>query len=224
MPTVLTDGLTLVKAMMPGQIGTNKRWSDATITALLVAADRAVRERLNVHTHEQVITLLDSTASYDLDPEFVGIDLVEFSYNGTDYDHSLVPASYDDLDMAHVQWRTQGSTRPEAYYLASCPGVQRDGTVNYSRIMLYPTVTVAGTSTLRVTGPGVAPVANQATMTASLDVMKRCHVPYVLAVLYASEATDFANANLSAFDSGCAEVRARYYQNQTLDRPSRGNR
>lgn len=220
MPTVLSDGLNMVKALVPGQVGSNKRWTDDLIQTLLVAADRAVRERLEIHAHEQLITLVAGTSTYDLDPEFVGIALVEYSLGGTEYDHTLVPASYDDLDRNHWRWRQQSGARPEAYGLASCPGVQQDGVSNYSQIVVYPTPTATGY--LRVGGCGIAPVADQATMTAPMDVLKKCYVPYVLTCLYAVESPKRAISEYASFVDGCQIVRDRFYQNHSLDRPSRG--
>lgn len=223
MPTVLSDGLTMVKGMMPGLIGTNKRWTDALVQTLLVAADRQVRERLGIHTHEQEIALADNDASYSLDPEFVGISLVEFALDGTNYDWKLRAASYDEFDAAHYKWRTLRNSRPDAYYLASAPGVQA-GSTNYSQIVLYPCPSTAGSAKIRVSGPGVVAVSDQATATAPLDVMKKCHVPFVQAVLYHKESPELSAQYLQEFDSGCAILRDRYYKNQMIDRPSRGTR
>jgi hypothetical protein len=221
MPTVLTDGLTMVKGMMPGLIGTNKRWTDELVQTLLVAADRQTRERLGMHVHEQIIALADNDASYDLDPEFVGISLVEFALDGTNYDWKVVAASYDEFDAAHPKWRTVRNSRPEGYYLASAPGVQA-GTTNYSQIVIYPCPSTAGSGSIRVSGFGVVPVANQATATAPLDVLKKCHVPFVQAILYHKEQPQLSMGYLQDFDSGCAILRDRYFKNQMLDRPSRG--
>ena len=223
MPTVLTDGLTMVKGMMPGLIGTNKRWTDELVSTLLVAADRATRERLGMHVHEQEIALADNDASYALDPEFVGVSLVEFALDGTNYDWKLVAASYDEFDAAHQKWRTVRNARPEAYYLGSAPGVQ-SGATNYSQIVIYPCPSTAGSGKIRVSGPAVVAVADQDTATAPLDVLKKCHVPYVLAVLYHKEQPDLSLGYLAQFDDGCSILRDRYFKNQMLDRPSMGTR
>ncbi len=221
MPTVLSDGLTMVKGMMPGLIGSNKRWTDELVTTLLVAADRQTRERLGMHVHEQEISLADNDASYSLDPEFVGIILVEFALDGTNYDWIVRAASYDEFDAARTKWRTMRNSRPQTYTLASVPGMQA-GSTNYSQIVLYPCPSTAGSSKIRVTGPAVAAVADQDTATAPLDVLKKCHVPFVLAVLYHREQPQLAAGYYAEFDRGCQIVRDRYYQNRMLDRPSGG--
>lgn len=221
MPTVLSDGLTMVKGLMPGLIGTNKRWSDELVQTLLVAADRQVREMLGIHTHEQVISLADNDASYSLDPEFVGITLVEFALDGATYDWKLRAASFDEFDAARTKWRQARNARPEAYALLSCPGTQA-GATNYSQIVIYPCPSVAAGSKIRVSGPGVVPIADQATATAPTTVLKKCHVPYTLAVLYHKEAPELSASYLKEYSEGCAIVRDAYYDSQMIDRPSRG--
>lgn len=218
MSTILTDGLDMVKGMVPGLVGTNKRWTDDLVSTLLVAADREVRERLLVHTHEQEIALADDDASYTLDPEFVGITLVEFALDGTTYDWTVRAASYADMDAAHFKWRSARNARPEMYFISSTPGVPT------ASIVLYPCPSTAGSSKIRVSGPGVVPVASQSTATMPLDVLKKCHVPFVLAVLYSKEAPETASQYYQSFEEGCEIVSDRFYRNQMNNRPSMGTK
>jgi len=229
MSDVVTGVLAKVKADMPDLIGTNLRWSDALVTELIIAADRATRDKCEVHFAAQTITLADDTITYDLSQNFISIEKVEFALDGANYDWSLKSMSMSDLDSISRSWRTQRSARPDVYTLLSTPGVQDNGDgVVPSQIIIYPAMTTAGSATLLVTGvmvPAVgAYVADLVTpLPAAVmpeDVQAKCHVPFVKAILYAVESPTRAAEEWQNFLKGCEAERNRF-RSQFTEFPAR---
>jgi hypothetical protein len=206
----------MVKNLLPGQVGTNCRWTDEVVQALLVAADREVRERCGIHYHQQEIALTADTYTYDLDPEFVGVEYVEFSHDGTNYDHTPVPVSLAGLGCYAAAWRTLRGGRVESYSILSAPGVQAVGSTKPSQILVYPAPASTAGTKIRVTGTGVvgrngvSGLAQIAQMTAASDVLTKCHLPRVMSVLYASAAPERAAGEYKAYQDGCVAVRSRF--------------
>lgn len=227
MGNVATGVLAKVKAQLPNQIGTNLRWTDATVGSLILAADRATRDLCEVNYGEVEIDLIDDTIGYELSPIFISINKVEFALDGTTYDWILASQSMTDLDSRSHSWRTDRSTRPDFYALLSAPGVQRGGTVAAesaivpSQILLYPALTSAGSAKIKVTGVVVPGVNMFAGANAPNDVQTKCHVPYVLSILYAVESPERSAAEYQKFKKGCETVRNRF-RSQYKDHPARG--
>ena len=225
MSNVLAGMIEKVKAKLPDQIGLNARWTDDLLKAIIIAADRATRDLCEVHRLTTEITLTDDTISYDVPTNYISIDKVEFSLDGTNYDWLLQSRSTFDLDAISHTWRTDRSTRPDFYTMLSAVGVQGNGTDETpSQILLYPALTTAGSAKIRVTGVAV-PLVNQYTsaiQTAVMpeDVQSRCLVPYVLSVLFATSSPERSAGEYQKFKSGCEEVRNRF-RSQFSDHPSR---
>ena len=226
MGAVLSGGLQMVKNLLPGQVGTNKRWTDQYVQAVIVAADRAVRERCDLSFREQEITLANDDYAYNLDAAFISIEKVEFASDGTNYNFELVPRTMTDLDQETPVWRTCRGTRPEAYALLSAPGVQTlaGEDPGPSQIYIYPAISTVSAQTIMVTGVGAVPTgAFLATASVGDDVLMKCHVPYTLSVLYAQESPDRAVKEFGKYLDGCRKVRGRFVS-PLNDRPSRGRR
>ena len=213
MGTVLGTGLQMVKDLLPEQVGTNKRWTDAFVQAVIACADRAVRERIGVHFHTQVITLANDTATYDLDPEFVSIDTIEFSTDGTTYDWRLEAQSLKGMSDRMPAWRDSRGTRPDLYALLSTPGTQGQASpaIVPSQVVIYPCLASVTSETIRVTGSAViGNTTDLATATVGTDILKKCHLPYVLSVLYAVESPERAQVEYDNFIVGCQTVKSRF--------------
>ena len=213
MGTVLGTGLQMVKDLLPEQVGTNKRWTDAVVQAVIACADRAVRERVGVHFHTQTITLANDTATYDLDPEFVSIDTVEFALDGSNYDWKLEAKSLKDMSERMPLWRQSRGTRPDLYALLSAPGTQGQTSpaVTPAQIVIYPCIATVTAETILVTGEAViGNTTDLATATVGTDILKKCHIPYILCVLYAVESPERAAAEFQNFIAGCQTVKSRF--------------
>jgi len=126
MSDVIAGALAKVKARIPDQIGINSRWTETLVTNIIIAADRATRDRCEVHRYEFPVELSDDVISYGILSGFVSIDKVEFSLDGTNYDWLLQSRGLEDLDAISHSWRTDRSTRPDFYSLLSAPGVQSE--------------------------------------------------------------------------------------------------
>lgn len=211
MSSVATEVLAKVKADLPNQIGDNARWTDALVTNLILAADRATRDKCEVHYAEQEISLTDDTVSYDVAQNFISIEKVEFALDGTNYDWLLKSMSMTDLDSVSRSWRTDRSTRPDSYTLLSAPGVQDNGDGSVpSQILIYPAMTTAASATIKITGLMVPAVGGFLTAVMPEDVQAKCHVPFVKSVLYAVESPQRAAEEWQKFVSGCEAVRNRF--------------
>jgi hypothetical protein len=185
--------------LLPGQIGTNLRWTTSDVERHIMLADRAVRERTGNLYHQQEITLANDTAEYTLDSEFIDIVSVEFASDGSTYDDYLKPVTLDDLDKISLNWRDDGGTRPDYYAVLSAPGLPT------AKILVYRKIATVDAQTIRVTGLGIG----TSTTTVSDDVQQRCHVPYVMAILYAHENPRRSAELFGEFLGNCDEVRRR---------------
>ena len=226
MSNVYTGVLEKVQAQMPNQIGLNGRWTPTTITSLILAADRATRDLCEVNYGSVEVSLTDDTIEYAVSSSFISINKVEFSLDGTNYDWILKSASMSDLDQASCSWRTDRSTRPDFFTLLSAPGVQTGGTVAVpstivpSQIILYPALLAAGSAKIKITGVVTPEGINFLAAQAPNDVQTKCHVPYVLSMLYAVESPEKAAAEYEKFKLGCQTVRNRF-RSQYKDHSSR---
>lgn len=222
MSLVGTGVLSKLQAMLPNQIGSNTRWSTATVNSLILAADRATRDRVEMSHGTQVISLVDDTISYDVAQNFISINKVEFALDGSNYDWKLQPRSMSDLDGVSHTWRTDRSTRPDFYCLLSAPGVQDNGDAAVpSQILLYPALRTAGSATVKLTGVTVPVAGAFVAAFAPDDVQTKCHVPYVLSMLYAVEDPVQAAVYYDRWMKGCESVRNRFQQQGYLDYPAR---
>ena len=226
MSNVLAGMIEKVKAKLPDQIGLNSRWTDDLLKSIIIAADRATRDLCEVHRLTTGIALTDDTISYDVPTNYISIDKVEFSLDGTNYDWLLQSRSMADLDTVSHTWRTDRSTRPDFYTLVSAPGVQANSD-DYipSQLLVYPALTAAGSAKIRVTGVAV-PTAGLyvhpfAPAVMPDDVQSKCMVPYVLSVLYATKSPARSAEEYRKFKSGCESVRNRF-RSTYKDFPSRG--
>jgi hypothetical protein len=185
--------------LLPGQIGSNLRWTTTDVERYIMLADRAVRERTGNRWHQQEITLLADTTEYTLDSEFIDIVSVEYASDGSTYDWYLKPATLTDLDKISVNWRSDGGTRPELYCVLSAPGCPS------AKLLIYRPMSSVDSQTLLVTGHGIGVT----TTPVPDDVQARCHVPYVMAILMASENQNMAAEWFGTYLAGCDEVRRR---------------
>lgn len=195
--------------LMPGKIGSNARYETSSVERLIMLADRAVRERTSNLYHQQEITLVTNQSEYTLDSEFIDVVSVEYASDGSTYDESLESVTLDDLDKFDFNWRNVGGIQPECYTLLSAPGTPT------AKILIWQPLASAGVQTIRVTGRGIG----TSTAVVPDDVQAKCHVPYVMAMLTASEpqkaATWFAR-----FLNGCDEVASRT-RNKYVENPVR---
>jgi hypothetical protein len=218
---IYTGVLAKLQAALPGQIGTNARYATSTVKDLIIAADRATRDLCEVHFAVQEISLTDDTIGYDVAQNFISIEKVEFSLDGTNYDWILKPKSMTDLDGCSHSWRTDRSTRPDAYTLLSAPGVQDNGdAVVPSQILLYPTLETAGSAKIKITGVMTPAVGSFDASHVPEDVQIKCHVPFVKSVLLAVADTGKSASEYQNFIMGCESVRNRFRQ-QYKDIPGR---
>ena len=183
--------------LLPGQIGSNSRWSSTSLERHIMMADRAVRERLENRYHEQEISLVADTSEYSLDSEFIDVVSVEFASDGSTYDYYLSPVTFDDLDKIDIGWRDNGGSRPEHYVLISAPGLPS------AKIMIYRPMSSVSAETIRITGIGLG----ESTTDVPDVIQSKCHVPYVMSILKAQEAPEEAAEWFGEYMSGCDEMR-----------------
>ena len=199
MSQVVTGVLQKLQDLMPGDIGDNLRWSTSDVERYTILADRAVRERTENLYHRQTINLVQDTLEYSLDTEFIDIVSVEYASDGSTYDYYLRPITLDDLDKISLSWRDDGGVRPEFYTVLSAPGMA------ITKLLVYRPMTSVDSQTLRVTGIGIG----TGTTAVPDDVQGKCHVPYVMAILMASDAPQKSAEWFGQYLSGCDEVRRR---------------
>jgi len=194
--------------LLPGQIGTNKQWSDTFIEGVIMLADAAARERCQTYTHTQEISLVADQHNYDLDSELIAITAVEFSSDGTNYDDHLDPTTTDDLYKCHGKWRASRSTRPEEYALLGTPGVPETstGASDGSKITIYPAHSAPTVEKIKITGTGLG----TSTTTVPIDVQSKIYVPYVLAFLFGPKSPKTARRHFKSFVAGTEIVKSRF--------------
>lgn len=224
MSNIGTGVLEKLQAALPNQIGANARWTEGTITSLIIAADRATRDKCEVHYATAEISLVDDQVSYDVPQNFITINKVEFSLDGTNYDWFVRNKSLTDLDRVSHTWRTDNSTRVDFYCLLSAIGVQDNGDADVpSQILLYPHLETAGSAKIKLTGVMVPAVGAFTAAKMPDDVQSKCHVPFVLSVLYAVSAPERSAEYYEKFLQGCESVMSRF-RSQYKDNPSRSGR
>ena len=203
MSQVVSGVLEKLKDMLPNQIGTNRRWSDASVERHIMFADRLVRERVGNLYHQQIITLRaydeDVASVYDLDDEFIDIISVEYASDGSTYDWYLKPATLDDLDKLSLSWRGGPRLRPERYTLLGTPGAHT------TTLQVYGEPTTVGVDTLKVTGLGTGATTSDC----ADDIQGKCHVPHVMSVLLAKQNPNEAASWFTKYLDGCETVRRR---------------
>jgi|GEM_PF-5047628 len=208
MSAVVTGVKAKLADLLPDQIGSGKRWSDALVGGYIMAADAAVRDRCETLWYSQAIDLVDDQIEYDLNSRFITIKSVEFSSDGTNYDDFLQPATLGDFDDVSQLWRLDRSARPEFYALLSAPGLpDTTGSADDSaKIVIYRGISSTSGEKIRVNGYGIG-------LTSSAvpdDIQYKVHVPYVMAMLLAHQDTRSAVASYREFQRGCIEARARF--------------
>lgn len=199
MSQVVTGVTEKLQDLLPGQIGTNLRWSTSDVERHIMSADRAVRERTENRLHRQEISLVADQLEYTLDSEFIDIASVEFAIDGSTYDYHLAPVTLSDLDKTDIGWRDNGGIRPECYTVLSAPGL------NTSKLLVYRPMTSVDAQTIRVTGIGLGDSEDDVPD----DVQAKCHVPYVMAMLKAGEDDQAAARWFGEYLGGCDEIRRR---------------
>ena len=228
MSNVRTGVLAKLQARLPDKIGPNAVWSQFLIESLTVMADRATRDLCEVHRDSYELTLSDDSIYADVPDHFISIDKVEFALDGTNYDWLLQPMSMSDLDRVSHSWRTDRGARPDFYVLLSAPGIPDDvepiPDVVLSKLMFYPALTTVGSAKLRITGvvvpKNIDELAPYVSVVMPEDVQSKCHVPYILSVLYATSEPARAAEEYQKFKQGCETVRNRF-RSQYADFPSR---
>lgn len=203
MSQVLTGVRAKLDNLYPGQIGANRRWSESYIESLIMAADKAVRERCETLLISQVIPLVADQAYYDLDSDFISIVSVEYSSDGTNYDDELNPVTYEDLDLRTQRWRDDTGTWPFEYTLLSAPGMPA---AVPSQIMIYRTMSAVSSQQIRVNGYGIGTT----TTDQPDDVQYACHLPFVMGLLSVPGDVKAAVGMYQKFLSGCDSLRDRF--------------
>ena len=201
--------------LLPGQIGTNKQWSDSYIEGVIMLADAAARERCGTFVTTQVISLVANQHTYDLDSALIAIEGVEFSSDGANYDDHLIPATLADNDNVSAAWRDTRSSRPEFYSLLCAVGVPETdtGDSNGSQITIYPALSSVTAETIKVIGTGLGTT----TTNVPVDVQSKVYVPFVLAFLFGNKEPARALAHWDEFQRGCDYTKARFGNRYTED-------
>lgn len=195
---------------LPGQIGTNRQFSDTYVETLILAAAHAAAERIGYQWGLQEITLVNNQSEYALSSNFIEVLSVDFSADGTSYTRHLSPVTMHGLDKINTNWRDDRSSEPNRYALLSTPGLQSQTTellaVNTGKILVYPAMSTAGGAKIRVAGHIIG------TTTTSLPdgVLERVHVPYVMSILRSTQNPQDSAAWYQEFVSECDKARARF--------------
>lgn len=192
---------------LPGQIGTNKQWSDTYVETLILAAAHAACERIGYLWVTQAISLVNDTHEYALNSNIVGIGTVKYAADGTNYDGHLSPSSLGKFDRFTSKWRQDRGTRPSYFALLSAPGTQNVASTGVSaKIIVYPALSSVGSAKIKVEGVGIGGT----TTNVPDDVQERVHLPYVMSILRATQNPDEAAANYAKYLDGCDYVKGRF--------------
>lgn len=192
---------------LPGQIGTNRQWSDTYIETLILAAAHAACERIGYQWVTQTISLVNNTHEYALNSTIVGIQTVKYAVDGTNYDDHLSPSSLLQFDRFTSKWREDRGVRPSYFALLSAPGLQDVSATGISaKIIVYPALSSVGSAKIKIEGVGIGGT----TTTVPDDVQEKIHVPYVMSILRAVQNPDDAAVHYAAYASGCDAVKGRF--------------
>lgn len=192
---------------LPGQIGTNRQWSDTYIETLILAAAHAAAERIGYLWTSQVISLANDTHEYALNSTFVAVQTVKYSADGTNYYDHLSPSTFERFDRLAYKWRDDRGTQPRYYTLLSAPGLQEVSTSGMSaKISIYPALASASPAKIKVEGPGIG----TASTNVPDDVQEIVHIPYVMSILRSVQNPEEAAVQYAKFLDGCDIVRGRF--------------
>lgn len=218
MSAVVTSVLAKLQNRFPNQIGTNRQWSTSYVSSLILAAANAAEERIGMTWTSQVITLTNDTNDYALDSKFIEVVAVEFSLDGTTYQHALEACTFDDLDGITATWRDDTGERPYKYALFSTPGTQAVsvGEGHGCRIYLWRKMPVAGGAKVKVSGWGIDTAATNV----PVDVQERVIMPYCMAVMRAEHDVREAALHYERFKEACDQIKGRFI-NAYIDQPIR---
>lgn len=206
MSAVGTGVLAKLQRRLPNQIGTNRQWSSAYISALTLAAAHAAEERIGMTWTSSEITLTNNTAEYAVPTKFIEVVSVEFALDGATYQRPLEAVTFDDLDRISATWRDDTGSEPCRYTLLSSPGLQGVSSGQGARIIIHRKLAVAGSAKIRLNGWGIG----TASTNVPDDVQERVHVPYIMAVLRAEHDVDEAELHYRKFIEACDEVKGRF--------------
>lgn len=192
---------------LPGQIGTNKQWSDAYVENLILASAHAACERIGYLWVSQTISLANDTHEYALNSTFVGVLTVKYAADGTNYDDHLSPSTMQRFDRITHLWRQDRSAQPTYYTLLCAPGTQNVSTTGVSsKISIYPAMSSVGSAKIKVEGIGIGGT----TTNVPDDVQERIHVPYVMSILRSVQNPDTAASYYAEFLKNCDAVKGRF--------------
>lgn len=192
---------------LPGQIGSNRQWSDAYVETLALSAAHAACERIGYLWVTQIISLVNNTHEYALNSTIVAVHAVKYAADGTNYNDSLSPAPMQKFDRFSYRWRQERGTQPAHYALLSAPGTQNVHTTGVSaKISVYPAMSSVGSAKIKVEGVGIGGSSTNVPD----DVQERVHVPYVLSILRATQNPEEAAQHYAAYLSGCSFVKGRF--------------
>ena len=207
MSAVVSGVKSKLNLRLPGQIGTNKQWSDAYVEALILAAAHAACERIGYQWVTQTISLVNNTHEYALNSNIIAVHAVKYSADGTNYDDHLSPTTLGQLDRFTSKWRQDRGTRPSEYALLSAPGLQNVATTGVSaKIIVYRALSSVGSAKIKVEGAGIGTAASGVPD----DVQERVHVPYVMSILRSVQNPEEAAAHYGKYIDGCDYVRGRF--------------
>lgn len=194
---------------LPGQIGTNRQWSDAYVESLILMAAHYACEMIGYQRVSQTISLVNNQHEYALSSTFVQVSSVEHSTDGTNFTQPMRPVTLGALDDLSSSWRDDRNSLPTRYALISTPGLQDPVsaiTAGGATILIYPPPAAAGSAKIRVGGAGIG----SATTSVPEGVQERVHVPYVMAMLRAQNNVEEAAGYYQQFKDECDKLRGRF--------------
>lgn len=208
---VLSDVAEKVGDLLPGQIGTGKRWTGDYVDYLAISASRIACERCDLVWNQQEISLEADVSEYDLSTEFVQIVSVEFSEDGSEYDDFLTATTMRDLDELFKSWKSDTGSRPRWYCLLSCPGLPESTTDagDGAKIRIHRPPSSVDSQKIRVNGYATGTALEELSLGIDQDIMDMVHVPYVMAILLATSEPERSVRYFQQFKEGCDRARAR---------------